>query len=135
MRRTDVTSAHRPLTALALAAAAALTFAASVSAAPAAAMGGHDIGALMSAAEEHFDLPALDAVILLDERTAVLEEDGAMRRTTHTIVWFNTELGLDTYADLRVPYDTATSEIEDTRCAPGATASGGPMRTNSIRPR
>jgi len=105
MRRSTITLAAAVLTLAVLALATA-------AAAPMAALGGHDIGALMTSAEEHFDLDTLDAVVLLDERTIVFEEDGTMRRTTHAVVWFNTDLGLDTYADLRVPYNTATSELE-----------------------
>jgi len=99
----------------ALAAAAALSIAAlamPAAAAPIAALGGHDIGALMSRAEERFDVPTLDAVVLLDDTEIVFEQDGSMSRTTHLVVWFSTELGLDTYADLRVPYNTDTSEFE-----------------------
>jgi len=108
MRRTAFTCR---LAAMALAT-SILSLAVPTGAAPIAALGGHDIGALMASAEEHFDVSTLDAVILLDDRTVVLEEDGTMRRTIHSVVWFGTELGLDNYADLRIPFNTATSELE-----------------------
>ena len=100
MRRSHATSTTQ---ALALAAALVLTFTAPTFAAPKAALGGHDIGELMSMATEHFALSTLDAIVLLDERVVVLADDGTTRRTTHAVVWFGTELGLGTYADLRVP--------------------------------
>jgi hypothetical protein len=81
-------------------------------AAPMGAMGQYDIGALLSAADESFDLSSQDAVVLLDETSFVFESDGSVRRTVHSIVWMGTELGQDIYADLRVPYNAATSDIE-----------------------
>ncbi|MBN2565990.1 MAG: DUF3857 domain-containing protein [Candidatus Eisenbacteria bacterium] len=79
---------------------------------PIAALGGHDIGSLMRAAESRYDLSLMDAVILLDDETVAIGKDGDLRTTVHTIVWFSTELGLDTYADVRVPYNTETSTLE-----------------------
>ena len=108
MRRTTLTLRFA---AVALAA-SVLSLAVPAGAAPTAALGGHDIGALMSAAEESFELSTLDAVVLLDDRSVEFDGDGTIRRTTHSVVWFGTELGLDTYADLRVPYNTATSTLE-----------------------
>jgi hypothetical protein len=87
-------------------------FCASATAAPPAALGGHDVGELMERAEANYELSEMDAVILLDDRSVVIDADGAVRTTTHTIVWFSTELGLDTYADIRVPHNAGTSELE-----------------------
>lgn len=82
------------------------------SAAPSAAMGGHDIGALMDAATAHYDLSDLDAVLLLDDESITVGDDGSLTTTRHTVVWFSTEIGLSAYADVRVPHDTATSTLE-----------------------
>ncbi|MCK4915001.1 MAG: hypothetical protein KAS89_02470, partial [Candidatus Eisenbacteria sp.] len=41
-------------------------------AAPQSAAGGHDIGELMTAAEEHYDLTRLDAVLLLEDLTVTV---------------------------------------------------------------
>jgi hypothetical protein len=100
---------HLPTLTLAL----ALLVGASVTlrAEPMAAAGGHDIGELMALAEENYDLETMDAVILLDSET-VLISPGARKTTVHEIVWIATERGIDTYADLRVPYDSATSSLE-----------------------
>ena len=101
-----------PAAVLIFAAVAALTtvLATPAWAVPEAARGGHDIGALMAAAEEHYDLTELDAALLL-EQTTVCVAQGERSTTIHRIVWFSTELGSDTYADLRVPYNTETSTL------------------------
>ncbi len=80
-------------------------------AAPESAAGGHDIGALMAAAEEHYDLSKLDAVLLLEQRT-VSVATGSRRTTVHRIAWLGTEIALDAYADLRIPHNTGTATLE-----------------------
>jgi hypothetical protein len=71
---------------------------------PTAALGGHDVGALMIRAEKAFDLATADAVVLLDSETVDLSVAGERRTTFHRIVRIATELALGTYADVRVPH-------------------------------
>ena len=80
-------------------------------AAPESAAGGYDIGALMTAAEEHYDLSRLDAVLLVEDLTVVVAP-GSRRTTVHRVAWLGTEIGLNAYADLRIPYNTDTSTLE-----------------------
>ncbi len=80
-------------------------------AAPESAVGGHDIGGLMAAAEEHYDLTKLDAVLLLEDLTVTVAA-GSRRTTVHRVVWLGTEIGLDAYADLRIPHNTGTSTLD-----------------------
>jgi len=101
------------LHAVVLLAAALLTATAAPSASrPIDASGRHDIGRLLAIAETSFDLRAQDAVILLDSLRVERAVGGAVSRTVHTIVWFATEIGLETYGDVHVPYDSATGSIE-----------------------
>lgn len=94
-----------------IALAALFAVASTAGAEPPAWRGGHDIGELMALAEEHYDLERTDAVFLLDALSITLHEDGTRETTVHRIVWISTELVSDTYADLRVPYDGATSTL------------------------
>jgi hypothetical protein len=80
-------------------------------AAPESAVGGHDIGGLMAAAEEHYDLTKLDAVLLLEDLTVTVAA-GSRRTTVHRVAWLGTEIGLNAYADLRIPHNTGTSTLE-----------------------
>jgi hypothetical protein len=96
----------------AFAAAACLLLAPTASAEPVSALGGHDIGALKAAAESRYDTTLMDAVVLLSDRSITVGSDGSLRTTVHTIVWFSTEIGLDTYADVRVRHNTETSTLE-----------------------
>jgi len=94
-----------------LIAALVLLFAVPTGAAPESAVGGHDIGGLMAAAEEHYDLTKLDAVLLLEDLTVTVAA-GSRRTTVHHVVWLGTEIGLNAYADLRIPHNTDTSTLE-----------------------
>jgi len=80
-------------------------------AAPESAVGGHDIGELMAAAEEHYDLTRLDAVLLLEDLTVTVAA-GSRRTTVHRVAWLGTEIGLGAYGDLRIPHNTSTSTLE-----------------------
>jgi len=93
-------------------AAAVLAGAPTAGAEPLAWGGIHDIGELMAIAKENYDLERTDAVFLLDGRYITFRDDGTRETTVHRIVWISTELVTDEYADLRVPYDTATSTLE-----------------------
>ncbi len=73
--------------------------------------GKHDIGEMMTIAEQSFDLSKQDAVILLEGEKRYLLPDGRQRTLFHEIVWINTEYGLDNYADLRVPFDSERTTL------------------------
>ena len=90
---------------------------AAAGAAPEDATGRHDIGRLLGLADEWFDLETQDAVVLLDSLRVERLADGAVQRTAHTIVWFGTEIGLETYADVHVPWnaDSGAVEVHDLR--------------------
>ncbi|MCK4511443.1 DUF3857 domain-containing protein, partial [bacterium] len=94
-----------------LVAALVLLSAVAACAAPESAVGGHDIGELMAAAEEHYDLTRLDAVLLLEDLTVTVAA-GSRRTTVHRVAWLGTEIGLDVYGDLRIPHNTGTSTLE-----------------------
>jgi hypothetical protein len=74
--------------------------------------GSHDIGELMALAEQTYDLSRMDAVLLLESESVEVAGDGATATTVHRIAWFNSELGSELYADLRVPYDTENETLE-----------------------
>ncbi len=73
---------------------------------------GLDIGELLSQAKSSLDLSEMDAVILYDGRDIEVRVDGSLRTTFHQIVWISTELGIEEYADLRVPYNTETTSLD-----------------------
>ncbi len=81
----------------------------------AAAMGvssGHDLDMLWARAGKDFDLSKYDAVLLLESArvTVLYGEDGRTTRTTvHRVAWIGTEIGIDTHADLRIPWNSANS--------------------------
>jgi hypothetical protein len=98
--------------ALALPVAVAVLLApAAAGAAPAAALGGYDVGDLMGRAEKAFDLATADAVVLLDSQTVDLSTAGERRTTVHRIVWIATELAIGTYADERVPHSAEEGSL------------------------
>ena len=101
---------HNPCVAAALA--AVLAAAGGVAAEPLSRVGNHDIGALLERAGAAFDLEAEDAVALLDSRTELWTEDGCRVVTRHTIHLIRTDHGLDAWADLRVPWDSAHQELQ-----------------------
>jgi hypothetical protein len=108
-------------TLLIVSAVAPLTLPGVAHAAPLAAVGDHDIGALMAEAREQHDLSRMDAVLLLEDLSIEILDEGDYRTTVHRIAWIGTELGLDTYGDLRVPYRSDRAELEvHTLRLPGA---------------
>lgn len=72
--------------------------------------GGHDLDELWSRAQETFDLTVQDAVVLLESR-GVTMENGVVRTRIHRVVWIGTARGIRGYADLRIPFNTATSTL------------------------
>lgn len=109
--RAAVTSVPFVLPALAVLAAFML-MATPLLAAPTSATGEMDIGALMARAEETLDLGTTDVVVLYDGRDVRVASDGAVATTFHQIVWISTELGIEEYADLRIPWNTTNSSLE-----------------------
>jgi len=73
---------------------------------------GHDLDALWARAQKNHDLETEDAVLLLESRLVTLNPDGTRSTRVHRVVWIGTALGIRSYADLRVPWDMATSTLE-----------------------
>ena len=78
-----------------------------VSAAPKPATDEAEVAALLERAGDAFDLEREDAIFLLDELSETWTTDGRLVRSIHQIALIRTEYGLDHYADLRVPWDSA----------------------------
>lgn len=74
--------------------------------------GGHDLDALWARAQSGYDLDQQDAVLLLESRQISLTFDGACKTRVHRVVWVGTSVGIHDYADLRVPWNAATSTLE-----------------------
>ncbi len=74
--------------------------------------GGYDLDALWSAAQTAHDLEQEDAVILVESRQVTLAEDGTIATRVHRVVWIGSSQGIRGYADLRVPWNSGTSDLE-----------------------
>jgi hypothetical protein len=73
---------------------------------------GHDLDGLWSAARKNFDTSSEDAVLLLESRSVSFPGGNVRRTTVHRVVWIATEVGIEDYADLRIPYNSATSSMK-----------------------
>jgi hypothetical protein len=73
---------------------------------------GHDLDALWARAQQSFDLGREDAVILLDSRTVTVGDEGTLVTRVHEVVWIATSQVIRSYADLRVPWNSADSTFE-----------------------
>jgi len=73
---------------------------------------GHDLDALWAAAQQNHDLSQEDAVLLLEDRTVTVGDEGTLVTRIHRVVWIGTSLGIRSYADLRVPWNSATSTLD-----------------------
>ncbi|MCB1181852.1 DUF3857 domain-containing protein [bacterium] len=73
---------------------------------------GHDLDALWARAEAGHDLAREDAVVLLDDLSVTVAADGTIATRLHTVVWIGTAQGIRHYADLRVPWNAATSTLD-----------------------
>ncbi len=93
-------------------AAALLLVAGQAAAEPMDAFGERDIGASMDVARQAWDVSSLDAVVLLDETVVSIHQDGSRTDMIHRIVWMATELALEEYGDLRVPWNSDTSDLK-----------------------
>ncbi|MBU2503115.1 DUF3857 domain-containing protein [bacterium] len=74
--------------------------------------GGHDLDSLWSRAQKAFDLAQEDAVLLLEGRNVTVGQDGSLATRVHRVVWIGTSVGIREYADLRVPWNSATSDLD-----------------------
>lgn len=87
-------------------------------AAPTALMGvsdGHDLDALWAEAQKAFDPAQRDAVLLLESLRVDVQTTGAVATTVHRVVWIGTATGLRAYANLRVPWNSATCTLDVTK--------------------
>lgn len=71
-----------------------------------------DIGEMMAIADSTFDLAQEDAVVLLEGRRETVLPDGRRSLLIHQIVYITTDYGIETYADLRIPYDEQRQTLE-----------------------
>jgi hypothetical protein len=74
--------------------------------------GGHDLDALWAGAQKQFELADHDGVFLLEGKHVSISAGGDMLTWVHRVVWIGTERGIDHYADLRIPYNSATSALK-----------------------
>ncbi|MGD9546592.1 MAG: DUF3857 domain-containing protein [Candidatus Krumholzibacteriia bacterium] len=73
---------------------------------------GRDLDALWSRAQKSFDLAQEDAVLLIESRNVTVGQDGSLATRVHRVVWIGTSVGIREYADLRVPWNSATSDLD-----------------------
>jgi len=74
--------------------------------------GGHDLDQLWTLAQADRDLTAEDALLLLESHQVTLGADGTLATRVHRVVWIGSSVGIRAYADLRVPWNTATSQLD-----------------------
>ena len=74
--------------------------------------GGHDLDQLWARAQADRDLSGEDAVLLLESHQVTMDADGALATRVHRVVWIGSSVGIRSYADLRVPWNTATSQLD-----------------------
>ena len=89
-----------------------LSFSARLGAATMGTSHGHDLDQLWASAQKQYDLEAYDAVLLLEGRHVSILENGNLRTRVHRVVWIGTEQGIDHHADLRIPWNSATSTLK-----------------------
>jgi hypothetical protein len=73
--------------------------------------GGYDLDRLWERAQKQFDLSQQDAVVLLESRHVSVMGGGEIRTQIHRVVWIGTAMGAHGYADLRIPWNSATSTL------------------------
>ncbi len=76
--------------------------------------GGHDLDQLVSRAEKQFGLTGRDAVLLLESNHVEILPNGDRRTEIRRVVWIGTGAVIRGYADLRIPYNSATSTLNVT---------------------
>jgi len=67
--------------------------------------GSYDIGALMAKAEAAYDLSQQDAIYLIEGREDTWTADGRRKTKLHRVIWISSDIGIEEFADLRIPYD------------------------------
>jgi hypothetical protein len=76
---------------------------------------GHDLDALWAQAQAQYDLARWDAVLLLESREVTMTgapgEPAKIATRIHRVVWIGTSVGRSSHADLRVPWNEATSTL------------------------
>ena len=72
---------------------------------------GYDLDELWARAQKQFDISKHDAVLLLESRQVSILDNGDLRTRVHRVVWVSTDVGIDEYADLRIPWNSATSTL------------------------
>jgi len=73
---------------------------------------GHDLDRLWARAEKELDPSGEDAVLLLESRHLSILGNGAKNTRVHSVVWIGTDRGVREYADLRIPYNSASSSLK-----------------------
>jgi len=73
---------------------------------------GHDLDELWTRAQADYDLSGEDAVLLLESRHVTWDGEGTLATRVHRVVWVGTSVGIRGYADLRIPWNTATSQLD-----------------------
>ncbi|UCH82675.1 MAG: DUF3857 domain-containing protein [Candidatus Latescibacterota bacterium] len=73
--------------------------------------GGHDLDELWSHAQQQFDLTTEDAVLLLESRQVSIRANGNLHTRVHRVVWIGAGVSIRGQADLRIPYNSATSTL------------------------
>lgn len=73
---------------------------------------GRDLDALWERVQANHDLNTEDAVLLLESREVTLDDTGRLTTRVHRVVWIGTAMGIRGYADLRIPWNTETSQLD-----------------------
>jgi len=73
---------------------------------------GHDLDALWARAQADYDLDGLDALLLLESKDVTVTEGFDLVTRIHRVVWVGTRAGQNAHADLRIPWNSATSTFE-----------------------
>ncbi|MEJ2722079.1 MAG: DUF3857 domain-containing protein, partial [bacterium] len=72
---------------------------------------GYDLDTLWTQAQATYDLSKEDAVVLLESRRVSIEANGDLHTRVHRAVWVGASAPVRGYADLRIPYNSATSTL------------------------
>ncbi len=73
---------------------------------------GQDLDQLWAQAQQNFDTQQEDCILLLESLEVSLNKDQSLSTRVHRVVWIGTAVGVRRYADLRVPWNSATSELK-----------------------
>lgn len=71
---------------------------------------GYDLDDLWTRAQNTFDLSRQDAIVLLESRHVSFTPEAQVTQV-HRVVWIGTGAVVRTYADLRIPYNSASSDF------------------------